>query len=735
MTMRHTLLLLAATAAPLYAQQDTAALPAPAQEAPAAGETPAAAQPARTAAPDSRLDRRVNALPALALMPADVDMVTATGNLSPIFGSILPINLPSHLSIAIGSSGITTDILLQALNSTNLITSENETLFNTLLKTLGPVRDQKIAPAYIILNFDDQDSLGQTPTFPEYLAEDPDMSIYCTPAEINGFTGVKFDLTAWVKDSLQEEEEALTPESKAWLEALQGRSLYVMSRQEGISRVLAIAEDPAELKLAATPAESVLATDKIAEADSTPDGLLLFCYAGPQACQRTARLSQETFIAQLSALLNPQLTVRQDASEAEKEAIQKARQGFEFLKNAYLNLKPESIIHPCTIKLWYDGTSIWDGGSIHWEQKSDAGKAHFEQAPQRLVQQSQDPMTALYLESTACKVEGAPTATELLTACEQLAAGLAVGSQEGTSGINSAELKQALALYQMFKPQLLKVGEGLGILQEGLGNSAALVVKAQPDPQFPAAAACYAPVTNGAKLTEGWKLILDTVTTATIAFGGNTNILPVLSATGQEIQGGHSYTIALPNNTPACTPTVFVTENALVLSSTPELSTELEQTATGTQTFSGVRLTLNLEPTALIARSVADRMLDACDSADAFEDTWDSDSNEEDSKPEAEAREAETSEEETTCSNGENTCPDEEVPSSINNGTTIEEDDYDSFEDDEFLPPSDEEEAAYQADEIASALEFFALYVRSINLSTETKNGQLISRIDISMRQ
>lgn len=732
MTMRHTLLLLAATAAPLYAQQDTAALPAPAQEAPAAGETPAAAQPARTAAPDSRLNQRAKALPALALMPADVDMIAATGNLSPIFGPILPINLPSHLSIAIGSSGSTTDIWLQALNSTNLITSKNgdEVLFNALLKALEPIKDQKIAPAYIILNFDDQDSLEQTPTFPQYLAEDPDMSTYCTPAEINGFTGVKFDLAAWAKDSLQEEEAegSLTQESKAWLEARQSRSLYVMSRQEGISRVLAIAEDPTQLKLAATPSESVLATDKIAEADSTPDGLLLFSYTDPQACQRAAKQSQEALIAQLSALLTPLLEVSEDAPEADREAVQKALQGFNLLTQAYRDLSPESTIYPYTVKCWYDG-------DIHLEQKGDAGRTHFEQAPQRLVQQSQDPMTALYLESTAWTVEGAPTATELLTACEQLAAGLAVGSQEGTSGINSAELKQALALYQMFKPQLLKVGEGLGILQEGLGNSAALVVKAQPDPQFPAAAACYAPVTNRAKLTEGWKLILDTVTTATIAFGGNTDVLPVLSATGQEIQGGHSYTIALPNNTPACTPTVHVTENSLVLSSTPELSTELEHTATGTQAFSGIRLTLNLEPAALIARSVADRMLDACDSADAFEDTWDSDSNEEDSKPEAEAREAETSEEETTCSNGETTSPDEEVPSSINNGTSIEEDDYDSFEDDEFLPPSDEEEAAYQADEIASALEFIALYVRSINLSAETKNGQLISRINISMRQ
>lgn len=707
--MRHTLLLLAATTAPLYAQQE--APPAPAQEVPAVQQTPPAPQAAAPEAPPSQLDKRMEALPPLALMPADVDTFLSSGNLTPLLRPFLPVALPSHLSFAFGSSGNTVEFWLAFLTAAN---STCEDSVNRMLETAVVFKDRSIAPAYLVLNVEDSGASGTLPDLVRSMTDSPEMGPYCTPASINGFEGVQINLEALIRNAIAEENPegfTFTPEALAALDSLKGRSLYMMTRTEGISQVLIMTEDPASVKVAASPAESVLSTDKVAEADSTLQGLILLTYLSPEIASRLNKTTAVDLTDRLTQLITPLLVVDDTASEADKEAIQKALQGVEQLKQAYLSLFPETVTHPYTVKCWFDG-------NLHFENKTDAGNLSYEPGTLRLSQQAQNPMTALYAEGTACTVAGMPSAEALLTACEQLFTGITVSGQLESLGANTAEWKQGLALYQMFKPQILKLGEGLGIMGSGLGNSSALVVKAQPDPMIPAAAAYYAPVTNRAKLAEGWKMVLDTVTTATVAFGGNPQVLSMLPITEQEIPGGNAYTVALPTNTPACTPSIQVTDGALVIGSTPELSTELMQTATGTMPFSGSLVTINFEPAALIARSIATQLRANCPtpSEDYLEDEL------------SPSNDAEADEEDADADDADDTSNEEFSENDFSEDDFA--DDYDGY-----VEPSEEEEAAEQAEEIASALEYAAMYIQSLQMTNEIKDGQNILRTDIILRK
>lgn len=705
MTMRHTLLLLAATTAPLYAQQEAPAAD-PAQEAPAVQQTPPELQAPAPEAPDSQLAQRIKALPPLALMPAGVDAFLSTGNLSPILRPFLPVTLPSHVSMAFGSSGNTVEFLLDFLTAAN---STVENSVNKMLESAAVFKDQSIAPAYLVLNADGSEAGGELADLVRAIANSPETAPYCTPASVNGFEGVQINLEALIRNAIEEENPegfTFTPQAQAALDSLKGRSLYMMSRAEGMSQVLIMTEDPASVKVAASPAESLLSTDKVAEADSTPQGLILLSYLPPEISAKINKTAAVDLTNRLTQLITPLLIADSTASEADGEAIQKALQGMEQLKQAYLGLFPETVTHPYTVKCWFDG-------DLHFENKTDAGNFSYEPGTLRLSQLAQNPMTALYAEGTACTVEGMPSAKALLTACEQLFTGITVSGQLESLGVNTAEWKQGLALYQMFKPQILKLAEGLGIMGSGLGNSSALVVKAQPDPMIPAAAAYYAPVTNRAKLTEGWKMVLDTVTTATVAFGGNPEILSMLPITEQEIPGGNAYTVALPTNTPACTPSFQVTDGALVIGSTPELSTELMQTATGTTPFSGSLVTINFEPVALIARSIATHLRANCPPpAEEYLEDEPSLNND-----------AEADEEDADADEADDTSDDDFAGDDF-------ADDYDGY-----VEPSKEEEAAEQAEEIASALEYAAIYIQSLQMTNGVKDGQIIIRTDIILRK
>ena len=747
MTMRHTLMLLAATAAPLYAQQgSTAVPPAQAPEAPAAvtPATPAAAEQAAPAtAPASQLDLRTAALPAMALMPAEVDNFIATGNLAPVIKTFLPLQLPSHISMAIGSTGNTAEFLCTFLSSVNINLSENSSdseIVNAVLQTLAIFKDQKIAPAYLVFNVNPPSMGGEITGLTKALTQNPETAAYCTAESINGFDGVKVNLEAWLNEALSRKNSdsvTLSTEAAAIVEAFKGRSLYIMTKLEGTSQVLAAAEDPAAVKIAANPSESVLSTDRVSEIDSTPQGVLLLSYMSPETTGKVNRKTAVQFTNQLTQLITPLLTTAENAPAADKEAVQKALQSLDMIKQAYLSLIPESVVHPYTVKSWLDD-------DLHLEIKADAGKVSYEQGTLRMTAQAQDPMTALYAEGTACRVEGMPSAGELLDACEQLLTGLTRSSTQELSGREMAELKQALAFYQMFKPMVMKVGEGFSIMNSGLGNSAALVVKAQPDPMVPAAAAYCAPVTSREKLAEGWKLVLDTVTTATVAFGGNADVLSMLPITEQEIPGGHAYTIALPTNTPACTPTVHLTGDMLVIGSTQALNSELSQSTSTPEPFAGTVVTINCEPVALIARSIATQMMansQAADECDEEEElitaaSVDSDNAGADADTDAGAGADDTNNTDASNDTTETTDADGTADADGTGDTDDEYDIEDEYDlDVEYGPASEEEEAAIEADEIASVLEFVAMYVRSIHATNEIKDGKNIVRMDIILRK
>ncbi len=96
---------------------------------------------------------------------------------------------------------------------------------------------------------------------------------YCKYVELNGYKGVK--LTAELPDDEEEEKKELAS-------VVNGRSICILYKTVGDTMVIGLAENPEDIRPAATPAESILATDKLAKWDASLDQpSYLSCYCSP----------------------------------------------------------------------------------------------------------------------------------------------------------------------------------------------------------------------------------------------------------------------------------------------------------------------------------------------------------------------------------------------------------------------------------------------------------------------
>ena len=342
MNMRTTLMLMAATVAPVYAQQptDSAAQVYTSLATPAPATTATAAQ-------------RAAAYPALALIPANVEALFTLNNigntaraLGEIVGDAAPDELLSLQSLAIASGAGTIDSLqalvpwlaksqLEVNIHLNLWTSStadpaksiitrmvNDYVDATNKAALANMSQVKLPPIYAVLTTE----AGNEGMLQEWLnlaiqgmQEDinpDDEDEVRTAYEANGFAGISIKLkgSEFVSPGYDYNEETgeltrkeLTEEQKAISAELDKRTVYVLLRREGNALQAVVCEDPSAIVQPTKPEESVLASDKLAGADanlSKNPAALLWCDGGFTAaynkmqfgtCLAAAKIVEDSF--------------------------------------------------------------------------------------------------------------------------------------------------------------------------------------------------------------------------------------------------------------------------------------------------------------------------------------------------------------------------------------------------------------------------------------------------------
>ena len=369
--------LIAATAAlPLGAQ-------ATAPAAPAAVTAPAA---------DSLLQQRAAAHPALAAIPADAEFVLSIDNIGTAAEGLAKLGLldASHVELARQPKGISlalspqfvsqcADLIplyadfnamsiqlakdISAGSDTEEQVSQIEAIQSQITGKLAAAvkKIDKVGPVYAVLSMDSQYNADLAASYDQVL-QGFKGSESVEYVEINGFKGIK--LTAQIPDSDEELKELAA--------ALNGRSIYILSKLVGDTLVIGLAENPEDIRPAATPAESILATDKLAKGDKAlGQRSYLSCYSGANLVNTLMKMNK----------IGPTLDGLWQAIQAtylkrlKPETAAACARGVAMVMAELKKLdKRPAAKHPAFSHLWQDDSAI------HFELEEDACGYSYEPA-------------------------------------------------------------------------------------------------------------------------------------------------------------------------------------------------------------------------------------------------------------------------------------------------------------------------------------------------------------------
>ncbi len=640
MTTRTILLTLAASVAPLYAQQP--ATPVSAPQVFTALATPAA--PTATATPE----QRAAVFGALALMPqniADFAVLThvgsnllrlaESGKLPEMNADDLPAELLAINNIALASTSATpaTYALLQhALVSLSTVSSSLQLaeewarnaraeLSDSIIEELllradasaaqsGDVAEGVRLPvSYVILTT----RPGEEAMLQECAAlllsglQESYRPGISDVDDANGFSGIRLEVVDTFRSELEEATQNMAPRRKAQLlEELAKHPVHLLVCQQGNALLVALCEDPQELKLAASPEESLLATDKLAAYDANlGKGMVATARISPElSAIGNAVNSQPTYnlLKGISAVFS-RLSEQETANQ---EAYSKATSGINFL-NTELQKLSRPVTQPTSMQIWCDG-------DLHLLVTGDAQGCSYLPGELRLASMAEAPKTSLYAESTPMQLGlTPPDGKDLLDAALAVAEGFSLTLAE--DGRHQSEA--AITTVKAFLPELSAMAAAGSTVCSGLNGQLALVVDSTvaPIPPVPGAQpgvqaeaprfAIYAGVSDRSKLSSGWDALHACAGQLAVKLGAPAEIVNMLPISAKQAGNAMSYSITLPFFTQDAVPSMAVTDTGLVLGSSTNLTTQVANSATGTTPFAGAAFALKFAPLAKTLRSLA----------------------------------------------------------------------------------------------------------------------------------
>lgn len=753
MKMRTTLLLMAATAAPLYAQQA-----APMEQVfttlAATAETPAAS-----------LAQRAAALPALAVIPDNCEIAVTFSHIGDMAGKMaeagmfgkldepLPQEILNFDSVAIAATSGTTEALVKTFYPLSSEGSGNGSLLSLLseawtsqadaayapvikdemnkartaawesmLKNLG--ENGHLSPIYVALTAKPgQEGLMQqwyTMAVSSLMSNaDEEMGVSAVDGE---FMGLRFQL----KDTIEIDEEYDDKEDKAVKANLAQHNVYLLFKMQGKALVCIICEDPAEIRLAQTPEDSLLASDKLAFCDANIDKPILHAsYVTPEIsniwneCQlapyRLSARTVETIFSSLARL-----------GGENQNAFTKAAEGLHQLAELFLEKLPYKETQPSAAQVWLDGRNL----KAEISCTAPEGAAYLPGQLQ-LTGMAEKPGVILYAEGTCgtyASHAALPPASDLADKAMDVARGAILSLKTEEQDKASA----FLSMVSPFLPDATQLATTLVSICQGLGNSNALVLDsagsippvlggkpgntiAMPRLSF------YAGVKDRAKLSAGWDSILGIAGNVATRLGTDPAVIQMLPIVPKVDGNTASYSVALPWFTPDMAPNVTLNDTGFTMGSSADLNGQVLASATGSFAFEGTVFNLQFAPLATTLRGIAQLMQEKADSEKAAEEAA-----LEEATPVAEAPAEDAGDAGNIAD-----APSDDADALAEEEEDYEEEDYSNWE---YYEPSPAERTADNARQAADAAEWVARYANNMSATHTISKGRQIFRFIITPR-
>lgn len=747
MNMRTTLMLMAATIAPIYAQEPAATTAQIYQQL----ATPATSVTATA-------DQRAAAYSSLTLMPASAEYFFTINNLEPNISAIARLfghrndEIPAELAqldsfsfgigqglqsscrallpiIAYASSEDNSVIeFCQAWGKGNNVAKPAAAIINKVTQAylqsvkeavLNSMSSIKLPPIYMVLSGKPSSEAllsSWKESLVSMMSEDIDPSDSSEIRELytNGeFSGIKISLKGevFVSEGFEYNEETgeidklpLTDMQRAARTELDKRSIYVVIRQQGTQLTAIVCENPEDIALPATPAESVLGTDKIAAADAQLNSSpILLNYAAPGSMALWSEMQKTPYSGPLRLVTDifTELATQPGDNQA---CWANAAKAVDFLINTLNSLVPPQGNTPELLQLWQGDNSI------ELEYKGASEIYSYQPGKLALTSLPDKPGTIFYTESSPYAIGVKLDANQLIDAVINVADGIiATMTPEAQQTIGA----QAMMI-KAFAPELKEVCSAFGTICSGMGNSAAITIDsagnmplilggtpgnktAIPRISF------YSGVTDRARVAEGWDQLLKVASNVCQKLGSDPSVINMLPIVPKTEGNTTSYSVAMPWFTPDLVPNVTINDSAFTIGTSANYNAEVVTAATGSMDFSGCVATLKFGPLASTARGIANEFAAI-----------------------AAAQKAPVTLEETPDAEADSESDDEE--------NYIEEDDYDEEDAYVYRELSPEEERAEQADNIAQALEMIYFVIDRVDTVSTIDNGTSTIRMQIKLR-
>ncbi|MBQ7024703.1 MAG: hypothetical protein IJN29_14065 [Akkermansia sp.] len=751
MNMRTTLMLMAASVAPIYAQQPSA----PAEQVYTSLATPA---PATSATPA----QRAAAYPALAHIPAEIEALFTINNIGSTARTICELSneMPPAEALQLQSVALAAgEGLLASLQSLEpwLCKSAEEESFPKIWEA-GAADPAKGIITRLVKDYSDKvhkaamDNMANIKLPPVYavLTSTPEgaatlnewynlamqsMQESMTPGEdeaveINGYSGIKHNLKGetyvhpdydFDYETGEVTKKELTADQKAVSDELDKRSIYVLLKQQGNTLLAIVCEDPATIRQSNSPETSVLATDKLAAADAnlskTPEAL---CWVAGGLNSVSNKMQFAPYIGMADIVQNTFAELATTDS-ANATTWQAAAAGAKMLTNTFTTLLLPESHTPDLIQVWHGDNSL----EIQYNSSANG----ISYAPGKLVLTSQadKPGNILYMESTFYEsMAGIPTCDQLLDAV--------VSVVDGFFATIPAEAQAAtaeqIAMGKAFLPEVKQVFSSLQTIGSGMSNSVAftmdsagsmpMILGGTPGNTAAMPRLClYTGVADRSKLSQGWDTLVKTASEVAAKLGSDPAVVNMLPIVPTPLGNAISYSISLPWFTPDMVPNITVSDTAFTAGTSSNYNAEVAAAATGSMPFTGAVCSIKFAPLATTARGIANELEKAV---------------QQEKEPLTLGVEGEAAADEDFEVEEEQ----EQLPTQVcstDEEDYIEEDDYEEEDRYVYREPSPAEQKASQADDIADACESVAKYVERLDSTATVDNGTCTWRISIKFKK
>ncbi len=744
MNMRTTLMLMAATMAPIYAQE-------PAETS---AETYARLA-APVTAPATTPEQRAAVYPTLAYIPADVETLITINHINEIVTNFakaigesddMPqeIDLLESLTIATGKgtlellSHATAIYTEQATEEEDYIDffrqwSETTTPASAIIKkhteaylaglkaqSINAIKSIKLPAIYGIISTKDGGEAmltqWQNKAFGEMTegignddADDSKREAY----EKNGYKGLKITLKGedlvnrgyeFDSESGELKKLPLTETQALISETIDGRVLYVVTKQEGNKLISIVTENEADLDLPTDMAQSILATDKLAKADANlGKNPYMLSYAAPGFDTKTSELQMNAILGLSKPLVTGIFTELATQPGNNQEVWASAAKAATLLSNTISSLTLPDCPMPDVIQVWMENNAL----QIQYDGNTQGST--YQPGKLSLTAQPDKPGTILYYESTPWSYNLNTDCNSIIDALVSLTDGFVATLPEEAQIDSIPQVAQV----KTFLPDVKALIASLKTVSEGMGNSTALTIDSagsmpmilggSPGNKTAIPRICfYSGVTDRSKLAEGWQQLLTTAANFATKGGADPSVINMLPIVPAVKGNATSYTVAMPWFTPDMVPNVTVSDTAFTVGTSSNYNAEIVAAATGDTPFAGCVASIKFAPLAATARGIAKELRAIADAESkplALEDTP---ADAEDDDSEEDYLEEDYIEEED-----------------------YEESDYYSRR------SSPAEERAESAEELADALETAAKVVERIDLTSTINNDTHTMRVQI----